>query len=156
MDHPFDKISIKDGQLVLKTPGASAPYMDTESVKIVRKVKAEVVEEPAGNGKFSFELSAPTDSVWQELFYKNVALNRDAAPSFYGKLLIHVCDPVNVEAYHQKIQMAIERTDQVYKSERQNVIAQVQQDMNKAALVAQGKAHSQRAIEAAFDRIKLK
>jgi hypothetical protein len=156
MDHPFDRLSIKDGQLVLKTPTGSAPYMDTESVKIVRKVKAEVVEEPIGYGKFSFELSAPADSVWQELFYKNVALNRDAAPSFYGKLLVIVCDPMNVEAYHQKIQMAIERTDQVYKSERQNVIARVQQDMDKAAMATQGKANAQKAIEAAFDRIKLK
>jgi hypothetical protein len=63
---------------------------------------------------------------------------------------------MNVEDYHQKIQMAIERTDQIYKSERQNVIVQVQKDMNKAALVAQEKVNAQRAIEAAFDRIKLK
>jgi len=156
MDHPFDKLSIKDEQLVQKTASASAPYMDTESVKIVRKVKAEAVADPAGYGKFCFELSAPTDSVWQELFYRNVALNRDVAPSFYGKLLILVCDPMNVEDYHQKIQMAIERTDQIYKSERQNVIVRVQKDMNKAALAAQEKANAQRAIEAAFDRIKLK
>jgi hypothetical protein len=45
MDHPFDRLSIKDGQLVLKTPTGSAPYMETESVKIVRKAKAEVVDE---------------------------------------------------------------------------------------------------------------
>ena len=156
MDHPFDKLSIRDEQLVRKTASASAPYMDTESAKIVRKVKAEAVTDPAGYGKFSFELSAPTDSVWQELFYQNVALTRDAAPSFYGKLLILVCDPMNVEDYHQKVQMAIERTDRIYKSERQNVIVRVQKDMNKAALAAQEKANAQRAIEAAFDRIKLK
>jgi hypothetical protein len=30
------------------------------------------------------------------------------------------------------------------------------EDMNKAALTAQEKANAQRAIEAAFDRIKLK
>jgi hypothetical protein len=156
MDHPFDKLSIKDEQLVLKTASASAPYMDTESVKIVRKVRAEAVADPAGYGKFSFELNAPTDSVWQELFYQNVDLNRDAAPNFYGKLLILVCDPMNVEDYHQKIQMAIERADPIYKSERQNVIVRVQKDMSKAALAAQEKATAQRAIEAAFDRIKLK
>jgi hypothetical protein len=45
MDHPFDRLSIKDGQLVLKTPTGSAPYMDTELVEIVRKAKAEVVDE---------------------------------------------------------------------------------------------------------------
>jgi hypothetical protein len=63
---------------------------------------------------------------------------------------------MNVEDYHQKIQLGIERTDQIYKSERQNVIVRVQKDMNKAALTAQEKANAQRAIEAAFDRIKLK
>jgi hypothetical protein len=112
-------------------------------------------ENPEGYAKYEFALSDSPDSTWQGLFYQNVALNKDAAPRFAGTQMILVCDPANLEIHYGKIRLAIQTTNAMYRTERENVFRIVEQEMVKREAQAKQKTEEEEKIKRAFDELEL-
>ena len=95
------------------------------------------------------------DPIWRELFFRNIPLNRDAAPVFKTPQMVLVCDPVNLERFYQYIRPAIAKTNADYRTERDLVITRVEEEQKRHAdetIEAQDRAS---VIRQKFDDLKL-
>ncbi len=158
MDHPFDKLSISNGQLLHRPIGnmqQDVPYMATAEVEILGKESQGPVGEPPGYGRFGFKLNTAPDGVWKELFYKKDHLNRDAGPSIEGKLMVLVCDPGNVKLYYGYIKTAIGETNVAYKTERESVVRRVEQEMARREMETKRQDEIKEKIKRSFDDLEL-
>jgi hypothetical protein len=162
MNHPFGMLLIKDGQLFRRvtknyvtTETNTIPYMNIADVEIQDKLHANPAAHPAGYWDYLFELNTNPDPIWKELFYKNIGLNRDAAPDFTSDLMTLRCDPANLKSLYQDIKAAIGKTNVAYKAEKEKVIAGVEQAMARQGLEQTRRTGEEEKIRSAFDELEL-
>ena len=107
LDHPIGDLSLKNDTFLFR----GTPYLNTEPVAIVGGGKPKLVSGQPGYGEFLFNLNGAPDAAWQELFYRNVALNRDVEPRFKADCMVLVCEKANLELFFQWINTAIDRAN---------------------------------------------
>jgi hypothetical protein len=152
MQHPINELSIEDGKLfqsLASDPSTRNSYMEIPEISIIEKI--EYQELANDEAEFSFRLNHYTCPIWRQLFKEHF----EFPVEIEGQVLRFSCLPVELEGQYKRVKGAIEQTNTVYREERVQLIAIVQ-EQEKSHLVEE-KQHEARlkTLKETFEELKL-
>jgi hypothetical protein len=153
MQHlPLERLTIKDGKIYeLYNGKLSNPFMAISELQVSKKLA--VKEREQSQCEFGFELSAPADPVWIEMFGEE--MGTATAVAFQGDRMLLTCLPANLEQTYSKVKDSMAKTNARYATERQALVAKIvakDEALNSARKKQEDRTS---ALRDQFDRLKL-
>jgi hypothetical protein len=153
MQHlPLERLTIKDGKIYeLYNGKLSNPFMGISELQVSKKLA--VKEREQGQCEFGFELTAPADPVWIEMFGEE--MGNASAVAFQGDRMLLTCLPASLEQTYSKVKDSMAKTNERYAAERQALVAKIlakDEALNSARKRQEDRSS---ALRDQFDRLKL-
>jgi len=151
MEHPIEKLTLKDGRIYeLYNGKLSNPFMSLSQVQVTKKLSMR--EREAHQCEFGFELSMAADPVWVSFFKEQLS---EFPVEFQAARMLLVCLPANLEERYAKVKMVIGKTNERYEKTRQELIAKIV-IKDEALKLAQRKSEERTAaLNSQFDKLQI-
>ena len=151
MEHPIEKLTLKDGRIYeLYNGKLSNPFMSLSQVQVTKKLSMR--EREAHQCEFGFELSMAADPVWVLLFKEQLP---EFPVEFQGARMLLTCLPAHLEERYAKVKAEISKTNIRYETARQELIAKIVAK-DEALKVAQQKREDRTAaLNSQFDKLEI-
>jgi hypothetical protein len=155
MQHlPLERLTIKDGKIYeLYNGKLSNPFMGISELNVTKKLA--IKERDQNQCEFGFELSAPADPVWIEMFTEEMGTGTASAVAFQGDRMLLTCLPANLEPIYLQVKDSIAKTNARYATERQALVAKIlakDEALNSARKRQEDRAS---ALREQFERLNL-
>jgi len=152
MQHlPLERLTIKDGKIYeLYNGKLSNPFMGVSQLQVAKKLA--VKERDQRQCEFGFELSAPADPVWIEMFMEDLG---EISVAFQGDRMLLTCLPADLEQTYLQIKDSMSRTNARYAKERQELVAKIVAKDDALNSARKRQEDRTASLKDQFDRLKL-
>ena len=151
MDHPIDKLSLQSALIYVLQESGPVPYMNhTLPISVFERLNVE--QKADNNCAYSFRLNEAPCPVWKSLFAMN---SKDGTMLIHGDVMTFTCLPAHLESRYAKTKEGIDKTNTDFASERERLLAQLQEIERKETERLKKQENYRAEIEKQFNSLEL-